>query len=383
MKAKLKPLSEQTIVITGASSGIGLETARQAVFAGAEVVLASRNLKELKSICAELNAQGPGRAIAVQCDVKDADQVERLASRATAEFGGIDTWINNAGVTVYGKLTEVPLEEKREMFETNFWGTVYGCRSAVRALRERGGAIINLGSVLSDRVIPLQGMYCASKHAVKAYTDGLRMELEAERYPISVTLIKPAAIDTPYVDHGTNHLEHHPTHAAPVYSPSIVARVILHAAVHGGRDYFAGDAGVMYKWMNALMPRVMDFVMEKTMMEKGQSDPKLDEGKLRPNLRHAPSKEGAVRGSYTGHVIEVAPYTEAEMHPIAAAALATGLGLAAALAANAWMNRSSRGTSTSSSRRTTAAGAPVGASSRRKGAAGRRAATSTASQDIH
>jgi short-subunit dehydrogenase len=330
MRTKLKPLSEQTIVITGASSGIGLETARQAIAAGADVMLASRNEKELRSICKELNAQGLGRAFPFQCDVKNPDDVERLAAKTLEEFGGIDTWINNAGVTVYGKLAEVPLDEKRELFETNFWGTVYGCRSAVRALRRDGGAIINLGSVLSDRVIPMQGMYCATKHAVKAYTDGLRMELEADGLPISVTLIKPAAIDTPYIDHGTNHMEHHPTHAPPVYSPSLVARVILHAAVHGGRDYFAGDAGVMFKWMNQIMPRLFDVVMEKVMMEKGQSDEHLDQGVLRPNLRQAPAKEGAVRGSWNGHVIKFAPYTEAEMHPVAAAAIATGLGLAAA-----------------------------------------------------
>lgn len=337
-KAQLKPLAEQVIVITGASSGIGLETARQAVAAGASVVLSSRNLPELKKIVTELNGNGPGRAIAVQCDVKDADQVEALASQAISQFGRIDTWVNNAGVTVYGKLTEVPLEEKRELFETNFWGVVYGCRAAVKALRDDGGAIINLGSVLSERVIPLQGMYCASKHAVKAYTDGLRMELEADGAPISVTLVKPAAIDTPYIDHGTNHLNHHPTHVPPVYSPSIVAKAILDSAVHPRRDIYAGGVGKMFWMMEQFMPRLTDLVMEKMMMEDGQSDPKLDAGKIRPNLRHEPSVEGFVRGSYPGYVAETSAYTESKIHPLATAAIATGLGLAAAAGINYLLN---------------------------------------------
>jgi short-subunit dehydrogenase len=361
MKPKLKKLSEQTIVITGASSGIGLETARQAVARGADVVLASRNLKDLQSICSELNESGPGRAVAVQCDVKNVDDVEALASKALEEFGQIDTWINNAGVTIFGKLTDVPLEEKREMFETNFWGTVYGCRSAVRALRDEGGAIINIGSVVSDRAVPIQGMYSASKHAVKAYTESLRMELEADGLPISVTLIKPAAIDTPYIDHGVNHMEHHPTHVPPVYSPSIVARAILSAAVNGGRDIRVGESGLMFAWMESFFPRLGDLMMERMMMDQGQSDPKLDEGVIRPNLRHAPSEEGAVRGSYNGHVIGTSPYTDAQMHPVAAALVATGLGLATAAGLHYLMGERAGGGGRRSRKSQASAGASVAA----------------------
>ncbi|RYZ70349.1 MAG: SDR family NAD(P)-dependent oxidoreductase, partial [Proteobacteria bacterium] len=130
MKFNLKKLNEQTIVITGASSGIGLATARMAAAQGANLVLASRNLTELSRICGEINSKGQGRAIAVECDVKDEKAVAHLAERAVSEFGQVDTWVNNAGITIYGKLWEVPLEEKRELFETNFWGLVYGCRSA-------------------------------------------------------------------------------------------------------------------------------------------------------------------------------------------------------------------------------------------------------------
>jgi short-subunit dehydrogenase len=338
MKLHLKKLEDQVIVITGASSGIGLATARMAAKRGANLVLSSRNLSELTKISDEINGMGKGRAIAVECDVKDEQAVARLSERAISEFGRVDTWINNAGITIFGKLWEVPLEEKREMFETNFWGVVYGCRSAVKALRENGGAIINIGSVLSERVIPLQGMYCASKHAVKAYTDALRMELEAEQWPISVTLIKPAAIDTPYIDHGVNHLEHHPTHAPPVYSPEIVAAAILDCAVHPRRDIHVGGSGVMFKFLETVAPGFTDLFMAKAMMEKTQTDPALDNAENKEALRQPPRKEGAVRGSYPGHVMETSVVTAATLHPAAAALLATGVGLAAAAGIAFFMN---------------------------------------------
>jgi NAD(P)-dependent dehydrogenase (short-subunit alcohol dehydrogenase family) len=194
-KPKLKALADQVIVITGASSGIGLATARLAAERGARLVLASRNEEDLRRACDEIRAKG-GRATFVVADVAVPQAVDRIAATAIDEFGGFDTWVNNAGVSIYGKLTEIPLADKRRLFDTNFWGVVHGCRSAVRHLRERGGAIINIGSIVSDRAVPLQSIYSASKHAVQGYTDGLRMELEHEKLPISVTLVKPSAIDT-------------------------------------------------------------------------------------------------------------------------------------------------------------------------------------------
>src|SRR5688572_28599779 len=177
MTLKLRRLREQVIVITGASSGIGLTTAEMAAEAGARVVLNSRSEMDLRAACDRISSRG-GRATYVVGDVADADAMEMVANRAIAEFGGLDTWVNNAGIGMYGRSTEMSLADKRRLFDVNFWGVVHGCRTAVRYLRNRGGAIINIGSVASDRTIPLLGMYSASKHAVKGYTDGLRMELE-------------------------------------------------------------------------------------------------------------------------------------------------------------------------------------------------------------
>ena len=139
MNIKLKELSDQVIVITGASSGIGLVTARLAAKRGARVVLNARNEEALRQVTAEINMQG-GKAIDVVGDVGKFEEVKKIAEKAIEHFGGFDTWVNNAGVSIYGKLTEVPIEEQRRLFETNYWGVVYGSLAAVNQLRQRGGA---------------------------------------------------------------------------------------------------------------------------------------------------------------------------------------------------------------------------------------------------
>ena len=187
-------------------------------------MLAARNRGDLKLVTDEINANG-GRAIAVETDVADEAAVTRLGEAALLEFGTVDTWVNNAGLSIYGKLTEVPLADKRKLFDINFWGVVHGCRTAIRLMKHRGGVLINIGSEVSDVAIPLQGIYSASKHAVKGYTDALRMELEHDRIPIAVTLVKPSAINTPYPEHARNYLEDGvPALPPPLYAPEVVAR---------------------------------------------------------------------------------------------------------------------------------------------------------------
>lgn len=214
MKLKLKRLEDQVMVITGGTSGIGLATAKRAAERGARVVLCSRNEPELQETVSAIEERG-GTARSVVADVANQVDLDRLAATAIEEFGTIDTWVNNAGVSFYGNLMDVAIEDMRRLFEVNFWGTVYGARAAVSRLRTSGGALINIGSVVSDRAIPLQGAYSASKHAVKGFTDALRMELEEEGAPISVTLIKPSTIDTPYFQHAKNYMAVEPKPPAP------------------------------------------------------------------------------------------------------------------------------------------------------------------------
>jgi len=260
VKPVLKPLKEQTIIITGASSGIGRATAREAARRGAKLVLASRNREALDHLVDELKGQGAA-AVAVVADVGNPDDHDKIVQTAMLSFGGFETWVNNAGVSIFGKLEDVAIEDQRQLFETNYWGVVYGSMAALRELRQRGGALINVGSEVSDRAIPLQGAYSASKHAVKGFTDALRMELEEEGTPVSVTLIKPASIDTGFVQHAKNYLEVEPRLPPPIYSPQAVADAILYAAEHPMRDVYVGAASRAYSAFGQSMPGLADRVL--------------------------------------------------------------------------------------------------------------------------
>jgi NAD(P)-dependent dehydrogenase (short-subunit alcohol dehydrogenase family) len=324
MKIRLKRLNEQVMVITGATSGIGLATAKRAAEGGARVVLCSRNEPELKETVAQIQQRG-GTARAVVADVSSPEDVERLAASAIEEFGSLDTWVNNAGVSFYGRLTEVALEDMRQLFEVNFWGMVYGARAAVPRLRGSGGALINIGSIVSDRAIPLQGAYSASKHAVKGFTDALRVELEEEGAPISVTLIKPSSIDTPYFQHAKNYMEVEPKPPAPVYAPEVVANAILRAAEHPIRDITIGGGGRVLTALGTALPRLTDFYMERTMFSSQRSD--MPSPGNPGNLYQSSGGENLERGGYKGHVMQSSIYTQAALSP-AKALIAAGVGLA-------------------------------------------------------
>jgi short-subunit dehydrogenase len=171
MNPSLRALEDQVVVITGASSGIGLVTARMAAARGARVVVTARNATALDALAAELRGAG-GTAIAVPADVGVAADVERVAQTAARELGGFDTWVNNAGVSIFGRIEEVSLEDMRRMFDTVYWGVVHGSLQAVRQFRERGGgALVNVGSLFGDRATPLQSTYASAKHAVHGFTE--------------------------------------------------------------------------------------------------------------------------------------------------------------------------------------------------------------------
>jgi short-subunit dehydrogenase len=323
MRVKLKHLSEQVVVITGASSGIGLCTAKMAADRGARVVLAARDREGLEHAAGEIRADG-GEALSVVADVSSAEDSHRIAEAAIAGFGRIDTWVNNAGLSIYGRVTEIPPEEGKRLFDVNFWGVVNGCNAAIPHLREHGGALINIGSVVSDQALPLQGIYVASKHAVKGYTDTLRLELEEDGAPIAVTLIKPAAIDTPFFEHAKSHMEAAPKPPPPVYAPEVVARTILAAAERPVRELFAGGAGRMITGMGVLAPRLTDRYLERSMFESQKADAPPA---ARSNLYAPTPPFGRVRGRYAGRVVKSSAYTTAKLHPAMTAAVVVGVGL--------------------------------------------------------
>jgi short-subunit dehydrogenase len=331
MKPQLKSIDEQVIVITGASSGIGLATAEMAVERGARVVLAARSGEELRETVERLNRNGK-RATYVVADVADERAVETIAQTAEREFGGFDTWVNNAGISIYGRLVDVPLEDKRRVFETNFWGTVYGCRAAVKRLRTTGGALINVGSIVSEFAIPLQGIYSASKHAVKGYTDALRMELEEEGWPISVTLVKPGAIDTPFPEHARKHMAEQAKHTAPVYPPEEVAHAILRCAERPMREIVVGGGPRLMVAMAAIAPRLTELYLEQTAIHGQRRSDEAASG----DALYAASHDRRTRGRQPGYVMQSSAYTRAVASDAFRASPLVAAGLLLALGVRAW-----------------------------------------------
>ena len=332
---RLKPLSEQTLVVTGASSGIGLATAREAVRRGASVFLVSRNEPVLATIAKELGSQAAFLAI----DVAEDGAAERIAAAATEAFGGFDTWVNDAAVTSYGTLEQLGIAEQRRIFDVNYFGMLQGCLAAVRHYRERGGpgAIINLGSILSDRTIIKQPAYSAAKAAVRSLAEGIRMDVEREGLPISVTLIKPAGMHSPFPEHGRNHMELPPRTPQIIYDPRLVADAILFAAEHPRRQLYVGGYGFTLSLLARLFPRITDRIMELAMVRTQQTTEDPGDPAARDNL-FEPKKDGSVDGSQETFVRRRSRFLQAQKHPLAATALLAGVGIAGAMA---WRSASS------------------------------------------
>jgi hypothetical protein len=217
--------------------------------------------------------------------------------------------VNNAAVSVYGSCLDISSSDMARVLATNLWGTIHGSRVACRHLRVRGGALINVGSAVSDRAVPLQGIYSTSKHGIKAWTDALRVELAHEGAPIAVTLIKPAPIDTPYAEHAANYLPDQPVHLPPVYTPRSVARAILHAAEHPTRDVYVGSTARVLSLGSTLVPSLLDTVMERLFVS-GTHSGRPRHGR---SILYEPSNDLRERGEYPG-LVRPSLYTAACRH---------------------------------------------------------------------
>jgi NADP-dependent 3-hydroxy acid dehydrogenase YdfG len=309
---RLKPVADQVIVVTGASSGIGRATALMAASRGGAVVAAARGEAGLDTLVAQIVAAG-GRAVACPTDVTDTAAVDRLAAFAVEQYGRIDTWVNNAGVAIAGKLDDMPDADARRVFEVNFWGTVHGCKAALPHLKAKGGVLINLGSVTSDVAAPFMGLYSATKHAIKGYTDALRIELMMERAPVAVTLIKPAPIATPILEHQRNRTDQQATMPPPFYRPEDVARTILAAAENPTRDLHVGGTVRIGSLLAQAFPNVADAaaaVLGPRLFKAGR--PRED----RPDNLDTPTQIAlATRGDTHGHWSHPSLYTKLRTGP--------------------------------------------------------------------
>ncbi len=331
MAVSLLPLNQQVVVLTGASSGIGMVTAKAAARRGARVVLAARNEAALESVRAAIVADG-GTAVVVVTDVGDKQQVDTLAARAIEVFGRFDTWVNNAGVSMFGMIDEVSIEDMHRVFDTVYWGTVYGCLAAVEHYSTRGAdhgaAIVNIGSLFGDRSTPVQSTYASAKHAVHGFTDALRVEQAAEGHRVSVTLIHPGRIDTPYNEHAQSYFKHQPTHRGMIYPPETVADAILFAAEHPTRDLFVGGQAKALAVAGALAPSVVDSVMQRYMFWT-QHDDRPAISRSNSALHHA-SPQTAARGSHHGWYRKRSVYLAATTNPAVRSVMAAPAALTAA-----------------------------------------------------
>jgi short-subunit dehydrogenase len=325
---RLRPLAEQVLVLTGASSGIGLDTAQRAAAAGAKVMLVARDEAALKTAVAEIERAGGTAAYAV-ADVGVAEQVDEAAAAAVARFGRIDTWVNDAGVAIYAMLHDTPISEHEQLFRTNYFGVVNGATAALRHMRETGGALITVGSIASDIPSPVLGAYSASKHAVKGYINSLRAELIAEQVPVSVTLVKPGGIDTPIGQHAANHMGHEALIPPPVYDPDLVAQAILEAAEQPRREITVGGVPRLQVLIGTHFPGLLDHLAR--FLIPAVIDP--DRPPTPSDNLARPANEGRVRsGTESGRPFSL--YTWAARHRVA-----TGLGVAALAAAAALATR--------------------------------------------
>jgi NAD(P)-dependent dehydrogenase (short-subunit alcohol dehydrogenase family) len=269
---RLKPAGEQVVALMGASSGIGRETALRFAERGARVVVSARSKEGLDSLTGEIRRRG-GEATSVVADVTEFDQVKAVADTAAERYGRIDTWVHLAAISVFAPFGETTPEAFKRVVETDLVGQAYGAMAALPHIKREGrGALVHVTSVVARRAVPLQSAYCAAKHGVDGLLESLRVELRREGWPIGVTNVMPAAINTPFFDKARTRLGFKPRGFPPMYDPGVVADTILYAAEKAPRDIVAGGAGKGMILTQRLSPRLMDALMLRAGFDSQRTD---------------------------------------------------------------------------------------------------------------
>ena len=276
----------RVVVITGGSAGAGRAAAREFAHRGYHVALLARGPERLEKAAREVEGAGV-RALAVPTDVADAEAVEAAATQVEETLGPIDVWVNSAMTSVFAPVAKLESHEVRRVADVTYMGSVNGILTALRRMRPRDrGTIVQVGSALAYRAIPLQASYCASKHAIRGFVDSLRCELMHERSGIRLTSVHMPALNTPQFGWVRSRLPFHPQPVPPIYQPEVAARAIVWAAEHPRREYWVGYPTVGTIMANALMPGVLDRYLARTNFQAQQTDMPVDAD--RPDNLDAP-----------------------------------------------------------------------------------------------
>jgi NAD(P)-dependent dehydrogenase (short-subunit alcohol dehydrogenase family) len=322
----------ETVVITGASAGIGRATARLYGERGANVALIARGQAGLDGAASDVEDAG-GKALSIGADVADYAQVEGAAAQAEEFFGPIDVWINVAFTSVFSPFADISAEEFQRVTEVSYLGFVHGTMAALARMRPRGqGTIVQVGSALGARSIPLQSAYCGAKHAINGFTSSLRCELLHEHSGVHVTVVQMPAVNTPQFSWVRSRLPRHPQPVPPIYQPEVAARAVLHAADHPRRkQYWVGASTTATILANRVAPALLDRYLARTGYDSQQTDQEVEPG--RPdNLWQAVDGPGGhdhgAHGVFDDRSHVRSPQLWMSQHPRLVSSLAAGMAIA-------------------------------------------------------
>jgi len=268
----MAPKTGRTVVITGASAGLGRAIAHAFACEGARIGLISRNRERLETARAEVENLG-GTAMILIADMADSEQVDLAASQVEQQFGEIDVWVNNAMTSVFSPFKTMTPEEFRRVTEVTYLGAVYGTMAALhRMLPRNHGTIIQVGSALSSRSIPLQSAYCGAKHAMRGFTDSIRCELAHDKSKVHITMVQLPAMNTPQFNWVKSRLPNKPQPVPPIFQPEVAAEAIVWASHHRRRELYVGMPTVMAMWGNKVIPGLIDLYLGRTAYQSQQTD---------------------------------------------------------------------------------------------------------------
>lgn len=269
-------LKTQVVVITGAGAGVGRATVREFAKAGFAVGLIARDRTRLEQAAQEVRNLG-GEAIICVADVADAAQVEAAAAAIEDKFGHIDIWVNNAMATIYSPFSEISPDDFKRATEVTYLGAVYGTMAALKRMKQRNsGIIVQVGSALAYRAIPLQSAYCGAKFAIRGFTDALRSELLHDHSHVRITMVQMPALNTPQFDWGKNHMPMRPQPVPPIFEPETAAKAILWATRHKRREVYVGLPSLKAIWVNKFFPGLLDRYLARTCYAGQQSKQPAD-----------------------------------------------------------------------------------------------------------